>query len=55
MAAETVEGALTPHGELLDKLRDAYVAAKRCETERCAALLEECLAVVKPSKGGKGK
>lgn len=44
-----------PDGELLNKLRDAYVAAKRCETAACAALLEECLAVVKPSRGGKAK
>lgn len=44
-----------PDGELLQNLRDAYVSAKRCETERCAALLETCLAVVKPAKERKAK
>lgn len=44
-----------PDEGLLNKLRDAYVAAKRCETAACALLLEECLAVVKPAKGGKAK
>lgn len=41
--------------ELLKNLRDAYVAAKTGDSERCAALLEACLAVVKPAKERKGK
>ena len=41
--------------ELLKNLREAYVAAKQGDTERCASLLEACLAVVKPAKERKAK
>lgn len=44
-----------PDGELLQTMRDAYVAAKQCDTVKCAELLEACLAVVKPSKAAKAK
>jgi hypothetical protein len=44
-----------PDGELLQNLRDAYVAAKLCDTVKCAELLETCLAVVKPAKERKAK
>jgi len=42
---------MTNQDDLLGKLRDAYVAAKQGDNARCAALLEACLAAVKPAKG----
>ena len=41
--------------ELLKNLRNAYVAAKTGDNERCAELLEACLAAVKPAKERKAK